>query len=88
MNEVSAIPPAGELTFATTVARQKVIEAAHTLRGLLASNKRKAYRDAWAVIETYLDVSIRVLDKTPFEQIKSAAVTGEIKARLNGRPAG
>jgi hypothetical protein len=73
------------LTFKETVAREKVLVAAHTLRGLLAPNKRKAYRDAWATIETYLEVSMRVMDKTPFEEIKDAAVTGEIKARLHGR---
>lgn len=73
------------LTFKTTIARDKAIEAARTLRGVLAPSKRKAHREAWAVIETYLEVSMRVLDETPFDVIKSAAVTGEIKARLDGR---
>lgn len=76
------------LTFKETVARQKVIDAAHTLRGHLAPNRRKDFRDAWSVIETYIEVSMRVLDKTPFEEIKGAAVAGEIKARLHGRAVG
>lgn len=73
------------LTFRSTVARQKVIDAARTLRANLAPSKRKDFRDAWSVIETYIEVSMRVLDSTPFDVIKSAAVTGEIKARLHGR---
>lgn len=73
------------LTFKSTVARDKVIDAARTLRSVLAPNKRKAHREAWVTIETYLEVSIRILDDTPFDVIKSAAVTCEIKARLDGR---
>lgn len=72
-------------TFMDTPARQSVISAAILLRGHLAPSKRKAFRDAWATIETYLAISLRLLDKTPFEDIKSAAVTEEIKAILDGR---
>lgn len=72
-------------TFSRTVAHDKLLDAARTLRGHLAPNKRKAYREAWAVIETYLDVSLRIMEKTPLEDIKGSAVTGEIKARINGR---
>jgi hypothetical protein len=53
---------------------------------VLCKSSRRLHRDAWATIETYIAVSMRVLDGLPFDQIKAAAVTEEIKARLDGRP--
>jgi hypothetical protein len=73
-------------TFKQNHARAQVIAAAHTLRPVLCKSSRRLHRDAWATIETYIAVSMRVLDGLPFDQIKAAAVTEEIKARLDGRP--
>jgi hypothetical protein len=73
-------------TFLDTPARQQLIAAAQILRPVLCRSSRRLHRDAWATIETYIAVSLRVLDNMPFEAIKSAAVTEEIKARLDGRP--
>lgn len=74
-----------DVTFAHTLAKEKVVRAAHLLRGQLARNKRRDIRDAWTEIESYLGVSMRVLDRTPITEIKDAAITEEIKARLDGR---
>jgi hypothetical protein len=71
-------------TFKDTPARAGVIKAAHILRPRVVRSGR-VYADAWSVIETYLAVSMRLLDETPFTEIKAAAVTEEIKARLDGR---
>lgn len=71
-------------TFKDTPARQGVIKAAHVLRPRIVRSGRM-YADAWSTIETYLAVSMRLLDEMPFDEIKSAAVTEEIKARLDGR---
>ncbi len=75
-----------EPTFASTVARQQVIQAAMILRPDLCRSKRKLHRDAWATIETYIAVSMRVMSEMPMSAIKDAAITEEIKARLDGRP--
>ena len=75
-----------ELGFANSVVKAKVVRSAHLLRGQLARSKRRDLREAWAEIETYLAVSLKVMDRTPLETIKSVAVTEEIKARLHGRP--
>lgn len=74
-------------TFLQSAARQQVIQAALTLRADLARSKRRAHRDAWAAIETYIAVSLRVLDRTPMQEIKSSALTEAIKARLDGKEA-
>lgn len=71
--------------FASTPAGQQVIAAAYTLRAELARSKRRAYRDAWATIETYLAVSLKAMDRVPPSEIRSVAMTEEIKARLDGR---
>ena len=76
-------PP--DFTFKDSQARHDVLVAAKTLRGLLANSKGRSHRDAWAVIETYLAVSFRVMDQTQLEDIKDSAITEEIKARLHGR---
>lgn len=73
-------------TFIDTPARQQVIQAALILRPELSRSKRRLHRDAWASIETYLAVSLKIMDRTPFSEIKSVAMTEEIKARLDGRP--
>ena len=44
----------------------------------------KADEDAWAEVETYIAVSLRVLAKTNRSKIKDAAMTVEIQARING----
>ena len=75
-------------SFKETLAYQKVVEAARVLRAHLAPVKRRGPREAWETIETYLDVSLRVMDKVPFDVIKDSVVTGEIKARLHGRAVG
>lgn len=72
-------------TFKDNAARENVIASAHYLRVFLTQRKNRIYHDAWATIETYLAVSMRVLDSTPFEEVKDAAMTEEIKARLDGR---
>ena len=72
-------------TFKDAEARANVILSAQYLRVFLTQRKNRMYHDAWATIETYLAVSMRVLDNTPFEEVKDAAVTEEIKARLDGR---
>ena len=73
------------MTFKDTPARQQLLQAAHILRPVLCKSSRRLHRDAWATIETYIAVSMRVLDGLPFEQIRDAAMTEEIKARLDGR---
>ncbi len=72
-------------TFKDNAARENVIASAHYLRVFLTQRKNRIYHDAWATIETYLAVSMRVLDNTPFEAVKDAVVTEEIKARLDKR---
>jgi hypothetical protein len=72
-------------TFKDIHARANVIASAQYLRVFLTQRKHRLYHDAWATIETYIAVSMRVLDETPFDAVKSAAVTEEIKARLDGR---
>jgi hypothetical protein len=74
-----------EPTFIDTPARQQLIQAALILRPELSRSKRRLHRDAWATIETYITISLKVMDRTPFAEIKSVAVTEEIKARLDGR---
>lgn len=77
---------AAVLTFRDMPARALVINSAQVLRGVLAPSKRRAHREAWATVETFLAVALRVLDNTPADTIKGSAVTEEIKARLDGRP--
>jgi len=79
--QAAAVP-----TFRDMPARSLVINSATLLRGVLAPSKRRAHREAWATLETFLSVAMRVLDNTPAEVIKGSAVTEEIKARLDGRP--
>jgi hypothetical protein len=74
-----------QATFANTIAKEKVVKAAYALRRQLASSKRRDLRDAWAVMETYLAVSMRVMDRVPLAEVRDAAVTEEIKARLHSR---
>lgn len=74
-----------EPTFADLPVRENVIACAEYLRVFLTQRKNRQFRDAWATIETYLAVSMRVLDKVPFDTIKDAAIVEEVKAHLDGR---
>lgn len=76
-------PP--EITFKDAPVRENVIACAEYLRVFLTQRKNRQYRDAWATIETYIAVSMRVLDKTDFGAVREAAMTEEIKAHLDGR---
>ena len=58
-----------------TPARQSVIQCSHPSAWPPSAQQAQGLQDAWATIETYLAISLRLLDKTPFEDIKSAAVT-------------
>lgn len=74
-----------EPTFLDMPAREQLISAVCTLRPDLMRSKRKMHREAWATIELYVAMSLKVMDKTPFSEIRSHAINGEIKARLDGR---
>jgi hypothetical protein len=68
-------------------ARDQLAQAVKILRPVLMRSKRDLHRDAWATVEMYLTMSLKVMDKTPLAEIRSLAITEEIKARLNGRQA-
>lgn len=76
-------PP--EITFKDNPARDNVLASAQYLRVFLTQRKHRLYHDAWATIETYIAVSMRVMDKTDFAAVRDAAITEEIKAHLDGR---
>ena len=78
-------PPQTPETFQSAAVRANVIASAEYLRVFLTQRKNRQFRDAWATIETYLAVSMRVMDKTPWDTIKDAAVVEEVKAHLDGR---
>ncbi len=61
-----------------------LVDALATIRGMidLAEPKTEA---AWAQIETFCAIALRVMRKTNPSKLRDAAMAEEIKARIDGR---
>lgn len=72
-------------SFAECKGRHDTVEAAKRMRRFVLSSGNAKLRLAWAQIETYIAISMRVMDRTPMEEINDARLTEEIRAHMDGR---
>ena len=64
--------------------RHDLVEALTHVRGIVDLTEPEA-EAAWAQIETFCAIAIRVMEKTNPSKLRDAAMTEEIKARMDGR---
>lgn len=67
-------------------AKDDICEAMTVVRAALAPVDDSPEDYALCIIETFIDLSLRVMNKTNPSKIRSEARTVEIKARLAGKP--
>ncbi len=58
-----------------------LVEALSEVRGLITTE----HEVAWAQIETFCAIAIRIISKTNPSKVRDAAMAEEIKARIDGR---
>ena len=64
--------------------RHDLVEAMLQIRGNIDLTEPEN-EAAWAQIETFCAIAIRVMEKTNPSKLRDAAMTEEIKARMDGR---
>ena len=64
----------------TAVIATNIVAAVERLRPVAAAHDQ----DAWAEIETFIAVALRVMAKTNPSKVRDAAMTIEIQARIKG----
>ena len=65
----------------TDTIRTDLVEALTEVRGLITTE----HETAWAHIETFCAIALRIIDKTNPSKVRDAAMAEEIKARIDGR---
>ncbi len=74
---------------AIAMMRETVIKSAQTIRDNLVASKLMDHPEidnAWAELETYMAMSLRVIAKTNPSKVASEYRTVEISARMAGNP--
>ena len=61
--------------------RSDLLDALSEVRGLITTE----HEVAWAHIETFCAIALRIISKTNPSKVRDAAMAEEIKARIDGR---
>lgn len=79
------IKPKGRAKTDVAEIRQDLVAALDVIRPQLNLADDPALEAAWAEVETFCAVSLRVLARTNPSKVRSEAMTVEIHARMDGR---